>query len=170
MPSREFPVGSTIFWRRCQNYQNQHQSPEVKNRISASCHGRMTRSGHGFPKVSPGPAMPYPSTPCRRATFEATLWLFHPFGHPTPYAYAFCNRKISHLQIGVLNFPECGIRRGYVWGYEFSESQTKFEHHILTKTCHNNTIHLVENIVCFPGSGRRSEGWKVDFSSNSPSV
>jgi hypothetical protein len=25
---------------------------------------RMERSDHGLPKVSPGPAMPYPSTPC----------------------------------------------------------------------------------------------------------
>jgi hypothetical protein len=33
--------------------------------------GRMARGGHGLPKVSLGPAMPYPSTPCGRATCRA---------------------------------------------------------------------------------------------------
>jgi hypothetical protein len=59
-------------------------------------HGRIARGGHGFPKVSLGPAMPYPSTLCRQATPETTLqpfqgWpaaIFYPLGHPTPYAYA----------------------------------------------------------------------------------
>ena len=41
----------------------------------------MTRGGHGLPKVSPGPALPYPSTPCRRATPERALWPF--LGCPT---------------------------------------------------------------------------------------
>jgi hypothetical protein len=27
-------------------------------------HGYMARGGYGLPKFSPGPAMPYPSTPC----------------------------------------------------------------------------------------------------------
>jgi hypothetical protein len=36
----------------------------------------MTRGGHGLPKVSFGPAMPYPSTPCGRVTSEAALRLF----------------------------------------------------------------------------------------------
>jgi hypothetical protein len=31
------------------------------------------RGGHGLPKVSPGLAMPYPSTPCRQATPETAL-------------------------------------------------------------------------------------------------
>jgi hypothetical protein len=30
--------------------------------------GRIASGGHGLPKVSPGPAMPYPSMPCGRAT------------------------------------------------------------------------------------------------------
>jgi hypothetical protein len=34
--------------------------------VSGEGHGRMTRSSHGLPKVSLGPAMPYPSMPCRR--------------------------------------------------------------------------------------------------------
>jgi hypothetical protein len=31
-------------------------------------HGRMERGGHGLPKISRGPAMPYPSTPCGQTT------------------------------------------------------------------------------------------------------
>jgi hypothetical protein len=37
--------------------------------------------GHGFPKVSGGPAMPYPSMPCELATPETALVLFQ--GWPT---------------------------------------------------------------------------------------
>jgi hypothetical protein len=39
-------------------------------------HGDMARSGHGLLKVSPGSAMPYPSTPCGRTAPETALWLF----------------------------------------------------------------------------------------------
>jgi hypothetical protein len=51
----------------------------------AKDHGRMARGGHGFPKVSLGPAMPDPFRPCRWAILETAV--FYPFGHPTPYAY-----------------------------------------------------------------------------------
>jgi hypothetical protein len=37
--------------------------------------------GHGLLKVSPGPALRYPSTPCRRATPDRALWPF--LGCPT---------------------------------------------------------------------------------------
>jgi hypothetical protein len=54
-------------------------------------HGRMARGGHGIPKVSPGPAMPDPSTPCGQ-TFRGgspagrvACGRLLPFG--TPYAY-----------------------------------------------------------------------------------
>jgi hypothetical protein len=50
----------------------------------------MARVGHALPKVSLGPAIPYPSTPCRRATPETALWsvaVFYPLGHLMPYAY-----------------------------------------------------------------------------------
>jgi hypothetical protein len=57
-------------------------------------HGRMSRGGHGLRKVSPGLAMPYPSTPCGQATPETRKpflrWpaaVYHFSGHPTPYAY-----------------------------------------------------------------------------------
>jgi hypothetical protein len=46
--------------------------------------------GHGLPKVSPGPHMLYPSTPCGQANPEAALLpmaVSHPFGYPPPYAY-----------------------------------------------------------------------------------
>jgi hypothetical protein len=36
-------------------------------------HGRMARGDHGIPKVSPGPALPYPFTPCGRATPETAV-------------------------------------------------------------------------------------------------
>jgi hypothetical protein len=61
-------------------------------------HGRMTRGGQGLPKVSTGPAMPYPFTPWEQATPETAAsgvahpqgWrpaaVFYPLGHPTPYA------------------------------------------------------------------------------------
>jgi hypothetical protein len=34
---------------------------------------RMAKGNHGLPKVSPGPTMPNPSTPCGRATREIAL-------------------------------------------------------------------------------------------------
>jgi hypothetical protein len=37
---------------------------------------RMARGIHGLTKVSLGPALPYPSMPCRRATPETALWMF----------------------------------------------------------------------------------------------
>jgi hypothetical protein len=37
---------------------------------------RIARGGHGLPKVSPRPDMPYPFTPCRRAIPETALQLF----------------------------------------------------------------------------------------------
>jgi hypothetical protein len=36
----------------------------------------MARSIHGFPKVSPGPSLPDPSTPCGRSIPETTLQTF----------------------------------------------------------------------------------------------
>jgi hypothetical protein len=53
----------------------------------------MARGGHGFPKVSLWPTIPYLSTPCGRPTPGTTLPLlpvFYPFGHPTPYV---CNSE-----------------------------------------------------------------------------
>jgi hypothetical protein len=41
----------------------------VSDQEQVHMHGRMARGGHGLLK-SPGPAMPDPSTPCRRATPE----------------------------------------------------------------------------------------------------
>jgi hypothetical protein len=69
--------------------------------VITSIDGRMARGGHGLPKVSPGSAMPYPSTPAGRATPKTALGpmavsgvaspqggrpagVFYPFSHPTP--------------------------------------------------------------------------------------
>jgi hypothetical protein len=61
---------------------------------------RMASGIHGLSKVSPGPALPYPYTPCERASPEVALklflWVFHPqggwpadvlfpLGYPMPY-------------------------------------------------------------------------------------
>jgi hypothetical protein len=63
-------------------------------------HGHMARSGHGLPKVSPGPAMSDPFTPC--LTFisgvvhpqgqrPAAVYypIRHPTLHPTLHAYGY---------------------------------------------------------------------------------
>jgi hypothetical protein len=46
---------------RGENERNGKEIREEKKRK----HGRMIRGGNGLPRVSPGPAMPYPSTACR---------------------------------------------------------------------------------------------------------
>jgi hypothetical protein len=51
-------------------------------------------AGHGLPKISPEPTMPYPSTPCGRAT-----GVFHPFRHPTPYAYGVNRGDPRHMRM-----------------------------------------------------------------------
>jgi hypothetical protein len=55
----------------------------VKARILPMVGGHecLARGGHGLPKVSLGPVMPYPSTPCRQTTPETALRLFQ--GWPT---------------------------------------------------------------------------------------
>jgi hypothetical protein len=59
--------------------------------------GHMARGGHGLPKVSPGPTVPYPSTPCKQLTLKQPYSHFkggrpqrgrhaavlYSFGHPT---------------------------------------------------------------------------------------
>jgi hypothetical protein len=44
--------------------------PSPSQTYASSIHRRMERGGYGLPKVFTRPAMPYPSTPCRRATPE----------------------------------------------------------------------------------------------------
>jgi hypothetical protein len=41
--------------------------------VKVSNHRRMARGGHGLPKVSPEPTMPYPSSPCGQATPQTAL-------------------------------------------------------------------------------------------------
>jgi hypothetical protein len=54
------------YWTRIR-YRPEKQHRDWTDQI---VHGRVARGGHGFPKVTSGPAMPYPSTPSRRATPE----------------------------------------------------------------------------------------------------
>jgi hypothetical protein len=80
------------FTRKTMNEQrNQHcrssvgdSISEIPNVLNTIVHGRMARDGHGLPKVLPGPAMPYPCTPCRRANPKRALQPFQ--GWPTPKA------------------------------------------------------------------------------------
>jgi hypothetical protein len=79
----------------------------------------MARGGHGFPKVSPGPAMPYAYTPFRQATPEMAFSgvgrpqarqsaaVFYTFGYPRPYAYAQEQRN-SQLQSEIKGGPKIG--------------------------------------------------------------
>jgi hypothetical protein len=72
---------------------------------------RMGRGIHGLPKVSPGLAMPDPSTPCGWASPQTALWpfggwparradgraaVFYPLGYPFPYG-----PDEIHLSVGV---------------------------------------------------------------------
>jgi hypothetical protein len=54
-------------------------------------HGRMARGGHRLPKISPGPAMPNPPTPCGQAipkTFQG--WPARRGGLPTGWVPSDC--------------------------------------------------------------------------------
>jgi hypothetical protein len=74
----------------------------------------MSRGGHRLPKVSLGPTLPNPSTPCRRPPLRRpdghfrsgrlqggwSAAVFYPLGHPTPYASAWhpsCRLLRTHL-------------------------------------------------------------------------
>jgi len=71
---------------------------------------RMERGGHGLPKVSLWPTLPYPSMPCGRTTLEMAFqpfqgwpahWVgglrpsFTPLDTPTPYACLSQNENTS---------------------------------------------------------------------------
>jgi hypothetical protein len=87
-----------------------HQLKKVKLHLhsifpSIQFYGCMARGGHGHPKISPGPAMPYPSMPCGRTTSETALqrglpvgrWpaaFFYPSGHPGPYVYTINSKAL----------------------------------------------------------------------------
>jgi hypothetical protein len=62
--SRKIITRKTIIKERLVNWEEEKE------------HERMARGGRGLPKVSPGPAMPYSSTPCRQATLGTALWPF----------------------------------------------------------------------------------------------
>jgi hypothetical protein len=78
------------------------------------------KGGHGLPKVSLWPAIPYHSMPCMRATPETAVSgvarlqggrpaaIFYPFGHPSPYACDIAGQQFLRLLFDrkqdVLNF------------------------------------------------------------------
>jgi hypothetical protein len=64
--------------------------------IGTQMHRRMTRGSCELPKVSPGSAMPDPSTPC-----EWPAAVFYPFGHPMPYAHALMPHRKEVLKESV---------------------------------------------------------------------
>jgi hypothetical protein len=87
------------------------------NNKTCSDKGEQARTGrdiHGIPKVSPGPAMPNPYTPCGRATPPNCLmavWevahpqgerpaaVFFPLGYPYPYGpEGECHSQADHLK------------------------------------------------------------------------
>jgi hypothetical protein len=59
----------------------------------------MARGDHGLPKVSPGPAMPYPSMPYRQATPETAL---QPFMGWTPHAICYEEEIMSMNAFGLI--------------------------------------------------------------------
>jgi hypothetical protein len=78
--------------------------------------------GHGLPKVSLGPTMPYPSTPCKRPPLKRLygcfrgghpqdkqpVTFFYPLGLPTPYAYLMSSSRDDHAimtSFSVTSFP-----------------------------------------------------------------
>jgi hypothetical protein len=83
-------------------------------------HGRMTKGGHGFPKVPSGPAMPYPSTP---------VAVFYPFGHPTPYAFDAHELKLGcpddkESKPGQIVTKEFSYKRSHL-GTDFDTNQVR---------------------------------------------
>jgi hypothetical protein len=108
----------------------------LPNGVGAA-HKRMARGGQELPKVSSGPAMPYPLTPCRRATPETASWVahpqsgrpavvFYPFGHPMLYAYGAARAAMSAAFVSCDEFPQLrlaqdasrGVRRAVSKGVE----------------------------------------------------
>jgi hypothetical protein len=81
---------------------------DLFNSKQLSAHRRLARGDHGLPQVLLGPAMPNPSTPCRRATSETAVGLarpqggwpaavFYPLGRPMSNAYEDAPSKSSGL-------------------------------------------------------------------------
>jgi hypothetical protein len=93
-------------------------------------HRRMRRGGHGLPKVSPGPALPYPATPCELATPKTALWPFlrwpsHRVGGLRPsFALLDTPRRTPMRQIAsmtqVLFWGFANCHRCMAWGVQGS--------------------------------------------------
>jgi hypothetical protein len=56
----------------------------LRRRRRRRCQEHMARGGHGLPKVSLGPAMPYPFAPCRRPSLKRPYNRFRDTPRRTP--------------------------------------------------------------------------------------
>jgi hypothetical protein len=122
-----------------------------------SDHGRIARGGHGLPKVSPGPAMAYPSTPCGRATSETGLQPFQGWPSrrvaglqpssslldpPTPCAYDFDpDIEVTVLRLVTLEKPTFFAPILHVWSDLVRNISTRARPRILS--------HLSKSMVIF---------------------
>jgi hypothetical protein len=96
----------------------------------ALLHGRMARggeTGHGLPKVLPGPATPNPSTPCREATPKTDVsWVARPQGRWASSTLSDIPRRTPmlffrfELDFFVVDLEDIGMD-----GYKFSQTDLK---------------------------------------------
>jgi hypothetical protein len=87
------------------------------------CHRRMARSGHGLPKVSPGSAMPDPSTPRERTTPATAMqpfqgWPAHRAGSLRPSSTSLDTPRrtpMNLIHIPRLSDVSCGKTKEGSW-------------------------------------------------------
>jgi hypothetical protein len=77
--------------------------------------GRRAWGGHGLPKVSPGPAMPYPSTPCGRATLKQP---YGPFRGSSPTRRAACGRLPPLWTPNVVRLCPRRYLLSFLWAFD----------------------------------------------------
>jgi hypothetical protein len=72
------PKSQISIWRPERGETSNAAAPQSQSnqKIEKEMNARMVRDGHGLPKVSPGPAIPDPSTHCKRTTPKMALWPF----------------------------------------------------------------------------------------------
>jgi hypothetical protein len=73
--------------------------------------GRLARDGHGLPRISLGPAKPYPSMPCGLSQGSLLAAVFYPFRHPMPYAYVRKKEEIEgNLELAFATVTQTMLR------------------------------------------------------------
>jgi hypothetical protein len=80
-------------------------------------HGRMARGGHGLFRVSPGPAMPYPSKPCGRAIPETNVRPFQGcrVACPPSSTPLHTSRRMPMLRSGWGKVGKPGLHKGTIF-------------------------------------------------------